>query len=142
MLKRYEHEELFEEVEDYLLEENNYMIITIVNDLNCYYGYFKYLQAYCMEDFNELMEGLSPIELANMISMSCFNSNCDYFRVNEDNSIETFYDDEYKVELHDYVEEITYTFLEAYFVEDNKEAFYINEELQSILDKYEKEFLK
>lgn len=91
---------------EYTIEELKEMTY----EVNGYDGSLDYLEFYYMEDFNELMDHLDPLTLAEIVQNSNFNIFHDYFIV-ENDKFTSFTEKEINQEIKEYAEEIT----EAYF---------------------------
>ena len=87
----------------------------VVNELNWYNGSLEFLEVYDMEEFNFVMEGYEPSELANRIFYGDFNPNHSFFRFDAYANLESL--DEY--DLH----------------EDYK--IYMTEIIDALIDNYE-----
>ena len=105
--------------------------INLVNDINSWDNSLEYLQVYQMEEFDDLMYGEEPLEIANRIYFGDFNPNHEYFRFNGYANLESL--DEYKVEeeIKDYASEIAQRTVELY--EEGK-LDYLDEEVIEILE--------
>lgn len=91
---------------EYTIEELKQMTY----EVNGYDGSLDYLEFYYMEDFNELMDHLEPLTLAEIVQNSNFNIFHDYFIV-ENDKLTSFTEKEINMAIEEYAEEIT----EAYF---------------------------
>ena len=65
-----------------MLKSDMYLTMDIVGQLNSLNGSFETYVLYNMEDFDEMMEGYTPTELAQRIFFGDFNPNDDYFYFN------------------------------------------------------------
>lgn len=76
------------------------MILTkdLVWQLNSLNGSFENYVLYNMEDFDEMMEGYTPTEIAERIFFGDFNPNNDYFYFNGYGNLESI--NEYEMENH------------------------------------------
>ena len=65
-----------------MLKSDMYLTMDIVGQLNSLNGSFETYVLYNMDDFDEIMEGYTPTELAQRIFFGDFNINHDYFYFN------------------------------------------------------------
>ena len=70
-------------------------IRSIVTDINNTNGNLYHLQVNCMDDFNEILQGYTPMEIADKIYFGDFNPNDSYFRFDDIENLESF--DEYEI---------------------------------------------
>ena len=90
----------------------------MVWQLNFLNGSFENYVLYNMEDFDKIMEGYTPTELAERIFFGDFNPNNSYFYFNGYGNLESI--NEYEMESHfsilidEIVDEILYNYDELY----------------------------
>ena len=65
-----------------MLKSDEYLTMDIVGQLNSLNGSFETYVLYNMDDFDEMMEGYTPTELAERIFFGDFDINHDYFYFN------------------------------------------------------------
>ena len=82
----------------------------MTREVNGYDGSLNYLEFYCMEDFNDLIYHLEPLDIVKISQNSDFNIYHDYFII-ENDKFTSFTEKELNKEIEEYAEEIT----EAYF---------------------------
>ena len=110
--------------------------IGLVNDVNSWDNSLEYLQVCQMEDFNELMHGVDPLEIANKIYFGDFNPNHEYFRFNGYANLESLDEYDLRDEIIAYASEIAQRTVELY--EEGK-LDYLQEEVIEILEDQEEE---
>ena len=110
--------------------------IGLVNDINSWDFSLEHLQVYQMEDFNEIMEGYEPLEIANRIYFGDFNPNHEYFRFNGYANLESLDEYDLEDEIKDYSSEIARRTVELY--EEGK-LNYLQDEVMEILEDQEEE---
>ena len=110
--------------------------IGLVNDINSWDFSLEHLQVYQMEDFNEIMEGYEPLEIANRIYFGDFNPNHEYFRFNGYANLESLDKYDLEDEIKDYSSEIARRTVELY--EEGK-LNYLQDEVMEILEDQEEE---
>ena len=110
--------------------------IGLVNDVNSWDDSLEYLQVFNMEDFDEIMEGYEPLEIANRIYFGDFNPNHEYFRFNGYANLESLNEYDLEDEIKDYSSEIARRTIELY--EEGK-LQYLDEEVLEILEDQEEE---
>ena len=81
-----------------ILRSDMHLTMDIVGQLNSLNGSFETYVLYNMDDFNEIMEGYTPTELAERIFFGDFNINDDYFYFNGYGNLESI--TEYDMEGH------------------------------------------
>ena len=81
-----------------ILRSDMHLTMDIVGQLNSLNGSFETYTLYNMDDFNEIMEGYTPTELAERIFFGDFNINDDYFYFNGYGNLESI--TEYDMEGH------------------------------------------
>lgn len=100
------------------------MILTkdIVWQLNSLNGSFENYVLYNMEDFDEMMEGYTPTEIAQRIFFGDFNPNNSYFYFNGYGNLESINEDEmeshFSILIDELVDEILYNYNELYIRDD------------------------
>ena len=110
--------------------------IGLVNDVNSWDDSLEYLQVFNMEDFDEIMEGYEPLEIANRIYFGDFNPNHEYFRFNGYANLESLNEYDLEDEIKDYASEIAQRTVELY---EEGELDYLDEEVMEILEDQEEE---
>lgn len=110
--------------------------IGLVNDVNSWDLSLEHLQVFSMDEFNEIMEGYDPLEIANRIYFGDFNPNHEYFRFNGYANLESLDEYDLKDEIINYSSEIARRTVELY--EDGK-LDYLQEEVMEILEYQEEE---
>ena len=118
-------------LESYLLDN---MDVTgyMVREINAWGGYLEHLEYFDMEEFDLVLEGYTPSEVANRIFYGSFNPNDEYFRFNAYGNLESANEWEIVEEYRDYISEI------ASYIVEYKDNIDINDEgLQEILDNME-----
>lgn len=94
-----------EELRDYLF--NNIEVTkNITGELICMYGCLDHLEYYYMEDFDDVLQGYTPTEIANRMFYGEFNPNDDYFRFDAYGNLESLDNWELDKEHKDYIDEI------------------------------------
>ena len=63
----------------YILENDESAFVSACEELDSWDGFLGDDKVYNMEDFNELMSGKSPLEIAQTIEDNDFSTNDDYF---------------------------------------------------------------
>ena len=110
--------------------------IGLVNDINSWDLSLEHLQVFSMDEFNEIMEGYDPLEIANRIYFGDFNPNHEYFRFNGYANLESLDEYDLRDEIINYSSEIARRTVELY--EDGK-LDYLQEEVMEILEDQEEE---
>lgn len=64
-------------------------LLAVVEDINSYDGYFEDLEWLDMEEFDEVLRGVRPMEIARMIHYGDFKIHDDYFRFDVYGTLET-----------------------------------------------------
>ena len=102
-----------------------------IEELDAYNGYLGDDRCISMDDFNELMSGKEPWELARMIYFGTFNPNDDYFYFNAYGNLESTNYPDYS------------SFFGEYFAEDLIECYdkldYITPEVSEIIESIDDE---
>lgn len=93
------------DLKNYLLNNIN-LTKDITGELICRYGCLCHLEYYYMEDFDDVMQGYTPTEIASKIFYGEFNPNDNYFRFNGYANLESLDDWELDKEHRDYIDEI------------------------------------
>ena len=118
-------------LESYLLDN---MDVTgyMVREINAWGGYLEHLEYFDMEEFDLVLEGYTPSEVANRIFYGDFNPNDEYFRFNAYANLESANEWDIEEEYRDNISEI------ASYIVEYKDNIDINDEgLQEILDNME-----
>ena len=118
-------------LESYLLDN---MDVTgyMVREINAWGGYLEHLEYFDMEEFDLVLEGYTPSEVANRIFYGSFNPNDEYFRFNAYGNLESANEWDIEEEYRDNISEI------ASYIVEYKDNIDINDEgLQEILDNME-----
>ena len=106
-----------------ILRSDMHLTMDIVGQLNSLNGSFETYALYDMDDFNEIMEGYTPTELAERIFFGDFNINDDYFYFNGYGNLEsiTEYDMEghFEMIIDEVVDSMIYNYNDLYI--DNNE---------------------
>ena len=110
-----------------------YEMVCEVNNWNNSLEYLNYIY---MEDFNDYMNNLEPIELAERIYFCNFNPNDDYFNFNGYGNLISYSQWEMEKELIENKEDIIKLFTELY-IEGHIDIW--NDEIKTILDNEEEE---
>lgn len=105
--------------------------IGLVNDVNSWDLSLEHLQVYYMEEFNELMHGVKPLEIANRIYYGDFNPNDEYFRFNGYANLESLNEYDLEDEMKDYASEIAQRTIELY---EDGHLNCLNDEIIEILE--------
>lgn len=70
--------ELLQKALEYF-QENEEIFNQCLEEMDAYNGYLGDDRTYSMDDFNELLQGKEPLELASMVAYGDFNPYHDYF---------------------------------------------------------------
>ena len=118
-------------LESYLLDN---MDVTgyMVREINAWGGCLEHLEYFDMEEFDLVLEGYTPSEVANRIFYGDFNPNDEYFRFNAYANLESANEWDIEEEYRDYISEIA-----SYIVEYKDNIDIYDEGLQEILDNME-----
>ena len=106
-----------------ILRSDMHLTMDIVGQLNSLNGSFETYTLYDMDDFNEIMEGYTPTELAERIFFGDFNINDDYFYFNGYGNLESI--TEYDMEGHfepiidEIIDSMLYHYDDLYIDNDN-----------------------
>jgi hypothetical protein len=103
---------LKEKLENVLLSDMD-MIADVVREVNSYSGALEFLEVYDMEEFNWIVEGYSPLEIANKIHYGNFSPVDSYFRYDSYSNFESMSSWEVEDEYRNYISEIIDRMLEA-----------------------------
>lgn len=99
----------FESLRKNLEDRGNYTdLLEFVEVISYNSFYLDWLIVHDMEEFNELMEGLEPLEIADKIENGNFNSNEDLFHYNDNGELVSYTEcdyEEYVYDSIDYIEE-------------------------------------
>ena len=99
----------FESLRNNLEDRGNYTdLLELVEVISYNSFYLDWLIVHDMEEFNELMEGLEPLEIADKIENGNFNSNEDLFHYNDNGELVSYMEcdyEEYVYDSIDYIEE-------------------------------------
>ena len=99
----------FESLRKNLEDRGNYTdLLELVEVISYNSFYLDWLIVHDMEEFNELMEGLEPLEIADKIENGNFNSNEDLFHYNDNGELVSYMEcdyEEYVYDSIDYIEE-------------------------------------
>ncbi len=110
--------------------------VDLVNEVNSWNCSLEYLQTFSMDEFDGLLEGYTPSEIANRIYFGNFNPNHEFFRFNAYANLESL--DEYELmnEIKENALEIAKRTVELY--EEGK-LDYLQDEVMEILEDQEEE---
>ena len=118
----------FESLRKTLEDRNNYTdLLELVEVISYNSFYLDWLIVHDIEEFNELMEELDPLELIEQVEKGNFNSNDDLFHFNDDGRLISYTQcdyEEYVYDSIDYIEED----IELIFKDSNK-----NNDLKNII---------
>ena len=99
----------FESLRNNLEDRNNYTdLLELVEVISYNSFYLDWLIVHDMEEFNELMEGLEPLEIADKIENGNFNSTEDLFHYNDNGELVSYMECDYEAYVYDsidYIEE-------------------------------------
>ena len=114
-----------------MLKNDEYLTMDMVNQINCLNGSFETYVLYNMDDFDEMMEGYTPTELAERIFFGDFNINDDFFYFDGYANLESI--TEYDIEGHFeiIIDEIVDSMLYHY-----TDLYIDNEELDDLINEY------
>ena len=106
-----------------ILRSDMHLTMDIVGQLNGLNGSFETYTLYNMEDFDMVMEGYTPTELAQRIFFGDFNINHDYFFFNGYANLESIYEwemeDHFEMIIDEVVDSMIYNYDDLYI--DNNE---------------------
>ena len=97
-----------------MLKSDMYLTMDIVSQLNSLNGSFETYVLYNMDDFDEMMEGYTPTELAQRIFFGDFNINDDYFYFNGYANLESINEWEMQGHFEPIIDEIVDSMLYNY----------------------------
>ena len=97
-----------------MLKSDMYLTMDIVSQLNSLNGSFETYVLYNMDDFDEMMEGYTPTELAQRIFFGDFNPNDDYFYFNSYANLESINEWEMQGHFEPIIDEIVDSMLYNY----------------------------
>ena len=89
-------------------------LLAMVQELNAYDGSMEHLEVFYMDEFNEIMQGMEPIDIAMKASYGDFNVHHDYFRFNGYGNLESVSGYLLGKELLEYESEIRETYKETF----------------------------
>lgn len=114
-----------------MLKSDMYLTMDIVSQLNSLNGSFETYVLYNMDDFDEMMEGYTPTELAQRIFFGDFNINHDYFFFNGYANLESICEyemsDHFEPIINELVDSVLYYYTDLYID---------NEELDDLINEY------
>ena len=114
-----------------MLKSDMYLTMDIVSQLNSLNGSFETYVLYNMDDFDEMMEGYTPTELAERIFFGDFNPNGDYFFFNGYANLESIYEWEMEGHFEPILDEIIDSMLYHY-----DDLYIDNNELNCLVGEY------
>lgn len=115
---------------------NSDILMAMVSEVNSWDNSLEHLEYFSMDDFNDFMDGFSPMDIANRIHFGDFNPNHEYFKFNAYANLESATDWMIEDELNWYKEDIVKRFIELY--EDGHVDSW-HQEVLDILDSEEEE---
>lgn len=114
-----------------ILKADEELLIEVVNDIDCYYGYFEDVRCYYMEELDDLLYGKRPLEIIDMIDAD-FDTNAEFCRFTLW-GVESVYRYEYIEELQTvYIDEVVEQLLE-----NSDEVYCMTEELKELVAQWE-----
>ena len=97
----------FESLRKTLEDKNNYTnLLELVEVISYNSFYLDWLIVHDMEEFNELMEELDPLELIEEVEKGNFNFNDDLFHFNDDGKLISYTQYDYKEYVYDCIDYI------------------------------------
>ena len=106
-----------------ILRNDMHLTMDIVGQLNGLNGSFETYTLYNMEDFDMVMEGYTPTELAERIFFGDFNPNDDYFYFNSYANLESITEndmfDHFEMIIDEVVDSMIYNYNDLYIDDDN-----------------------
>lgn len=106
-----------------ILRSDMHLTMDIVGQLNGLNGSFETYTLYNMEDFDMVMEGYTPTELAQRIFFGDFNINHDYFFFNGYANLESIYEwemeDHFEMIIDEVVDSMIYNYDDLYIDDVN-----------------------
>lgn len=125
--------EKYYEIKD-MLENKDYLVKDLVNEINSLNGSFENFVLYDMDNFNEIMEGYTPMEISQKIYFGDFNPNADYFYFNGYANLESIHESElrehFEIIIDELIDELIYHYPNIYIDDD---------ELKELIDEYVEE---
>ena len=118
-----------------MLKNDEYLTMDIVSQLNSLNGSFETYVLYNMEDFDEMMEGYTPTELAQRIFFGDFDINHDYFYFNGYANLESICEYEMQGHFEPIIDEIVDSMLYNYddlYIDDNNLNCLVGEYLEEM----------
>ena len=118
-----------------ILRSDMYLTMDIVSQLNGLNGSFETYTLYDMDDFDMVMEGCTPTELAQRIFFGDFTPNGDYFYFNGYANLESIYEWEMEGHFEPIIDEIIDSMLYNYddlYIDNNELNCLINEYLEEM----------
>ena len=114
-----------------MLRNDMHLTMDIVGQLNSLNGSFETYVLYNMDDFDEMMEGYTPTELAERIFFGDFDINHDYFYFNGYANLVSICEyemsDHFEVIIDEIVDSMLYHYTDLYID---------NEELDDLINEY------
>lgn len=106
-----------------ILRSDMHLTMDIVGQLNGLNGSFETYTLYDMDDFDMVMEGYTPTELAQRIFFGDFNPNGDYFFFNGYANLESIYEwemeDHFEMIIDEVVDSMIYNYDDLYIDDVN-----------------------
>lgn len=121
-----------EKVKELLLNDDE-MLIDVVREINSWDGSLRQLDYLNMDEFDDILYGTQPIDLAFTIHNGNFNPNDDYFIFNEDGNLESESRSGVLEEMKDYIDDVIERLID---LQDN---LYLPQEVQDILNEDEED---
>ncbi len=101
-----------------ILKSDMYLTMDIVSQLNSLNGSFETYVLYNMDDFDEMMEGYTPTELAERIFFGDFDINHDYFFFNSYANLVSIHEyemsDHFEMIIDEIVDSMLYNYDDIY----------------------------
>lgn len=114
-----------------ILRSDTHLTMDIVGQLNSLNGSFETYTLYNMDDFDTIMEGYTPTELAQRIFFGDFNINHDYFFFNGYANLVSICEyemsDHFEIIIDEIVDSMLYHYTDLYID---------NEELDDLINEY------
>lgn len=89
-------------------------LAVLLQHMNAYDGCFEESTYYDMDEFDEFLDGRTPLEIARMIFFGNFNPNDDYFRFNGYGNLESANWGDVEAEAEGLVDDIIYHLVNSY----------------------------
>ena len=106
-----------------ILRSDMHLTMDIVGQLNSLNGSFETYTLYNMCDFDVMMEGYTPTELAERIFFGDFNPNGDYFYFNGYANLESIYEwemqDHFEPIIDEIIDSMLYNYDDIYIDDSN-----------------------